>query len=76
MPFLNGEIEVESYYFVLGYTVKKKKKHQSLRKHVSVDTSTLVVAQNADVILCPHSHDNNMMIVMVTVCLSFVRHVL
>lgn len=26
MPFLNGEIEVESYYFVLGYTVKKKKK--------------------------------------------------
>ena len=55
---------------------KKKKKHQSLRKHVSVAASTLVVAQNADVILCPHSHDNNMMIVMVTVCLSFVRHVL
>lgn len=32
MPFLNGEIEVESYYFVLGYTVKKKKKASVIKE--------------------------------------------
>lgn len=36
MPFLNGEIEVESYYFVLGYTVKKKKKKASVIKETCI----------------------------------------
>lgn len=40
------------------------------------NASTLIVAQNADVILDPHSHDNKMTVGTVTEYLSFVRHVL
>lgn len=53
---------------VIDYTVKNKA--------AVIDTPTLIVAQNAYVILGPNSHDNKMIVVTVTECLSLVRYVL
>lgn len=60
-------------YFVLDFTLKKK---VPVIKETHMDTPTSIAAQNAYVILSSHSHDNQMTIVIVTECLSFVRHVL